>query len=510
MKHFVRSLVLFFSISGLLLLPLAPLGGQDTAGASGEEVGEGVAPVEAEAIAGAEDVLDSAVEFAGELENKIVPEEFLGGWGYVGRMGIALGIVAIQVLLIWILWHHVFRFITKKVIDHCVDRIKPLAIKKLRLLNTKQIIHLIVFGLKVVKYIFTAFQLLFTIPLVFSLFPRTRDFAFTLFGYILTPFKNIIFGAIAYIPNLITIVVICIVTRYVLRGLKFFTAQIEKEKLVIPGFYADWANPTFNILRVLLYAFTVAIIYPYLPGSDSRIFQGVSVLVGIIFSLGSSSAIGNLVAGLVVTYMRPFKIGDRIKINEVTGFVVEKTLMVIRLKTHKNEYVTFPNMMILNNSVVNYHTSSDEDEEGLILNATITFGYGTPWQTVHEILINAAMATSHVQKTPKPFVLQTAMDDFYANYQINCYTKEVELVPRIYSELYQQIQDGFHAAGLDMTAPQFRVNIPYQDPARTFPPPTVPRHKRPAADTSQPDAGGDADESPENSAPKKKSPRKGD
>jgi small-conductance mechanosensitive channel len=215
----------------------------------------------------------------------------------------------------------------------------------------------------------------------------------------------------------------------------------------------------------------LAIVYPYLPGSDSRIFQGVSVLVGIIFSLGSSSAIGNLVAGLVVTYMRPFKIGDRIKINDVTGFVVEKTLMVIRLKTHKNEYVTFPNMMILNSSIVNYHTSSDEDEEGLILNTTITFGYGTPWQTVHEILINAALATSHVQKKPAPFVLQTAMDDFYAVYQINFYTKEVELVPRIYSELYQNIQDGFRAAGIDMTAPHFRVNIPYQDSAGTFPPP---------------------------------------
>jgi small-conductance mechanosensitive channel len=169
--------------------------------------------------------------------------------------------------------------------------------------------------------------------------------------------------------------------------------------------------------------------------------------------------------------MRPFKIGDRIKINDVTGFVVEKTLMVIRLKTHKNEYVTFPNMMILNSSIVNYHTSSDEDEEGLRLNTTITVGYGTPWQPVHEVLSHAALATPHVLKKPAPFVLQTAMDDFYAAYQINFYTKEVDLVPRIYSELYQNIQNGFHAAGIDMTAPHFRVHIPYQDPAETFPPP---------------------------------------
>ncbi|MDR0731455.1 MAG: mechanosensitive ion channel family protein [Treponema sp.] len=422
-----------------------------------------------EAATALENAVDSVIEAAGTPEGSIALREDL--WNYVGRLGIVLGILAVQALLIWIFWRHVFKFITKKALDYFAGRIKPFTIKKLRILSTRQILNLIVFGIKIIKYIFTVFQLVFTIPLIFILFPRTRDLASTLFGYILTPFKNILFGAIAYIPNLITITVIIFVTRYVLRGFKFFAVQIEKGKLVIPGFYADWANPTFNILRVLLYAFTVAIIYPYLPGSDSRIFQGVSVLVGVIFSLGSSSAIGNLVAGLVVTYMRPFKIGDRIKINDVTGFVVEKTLMVIRLKTHKNEYVTFPNLMILNSSIVNYHTSSDEDEEGLILHTSVTFGYSTPWQTVHEILINAALATSHVLKNPRPFVLQTALDDFYANYQINCYSKDVDLVPRIYSELYQNIQNGFHAAGLDMTVPHIRANMPYEDPAGIFPPP---------------------------------------
>ncbi|MDR3147109.1 MAG: mechanosensitive ion channel [Treponema sp.] len=446
-------------------------GGTAAAGAvTGDAEPAGVEPVAGSGAANPSGAVTGGAEPAAAVpEAELISED--GLWDFVGRLGIVLGILAVQALLIWVFWSHVFRFITKKALDYFGDRIKPLTIKKLRILSTRQILNLIVFGIKIIKYIFTAFQLVFTIPLIFILFPRTRDLASTLFGYILTPFRNIVFGTISYIPNLFTITVIIIVTRYVLRALKFFAIQIERGKLVIPGFYADWANPTFNILRVLLFAFTVAIIYPYLPGSDSRIFQGVSVLVGLIFSLGSSSAIGNLVAGLVITYMRPFKIGDRIKLNDVTGFVVEKTLMVIRLKTHKNEYVTFPNLMILNSSIVNYHTSSDEDEEGLILNTTVTFGYSTPWQTVHEILINAALATSHVLQNPRPFVLQTAMDDFYANYQINCYSKEVDLVPRIYSELYQNIQNGFHAAGLDMTVPHFRANMPYEDPAKIFPPP---------------------------------------
>jgi small-conductance mechanosensitive channel len=164
-----------------------------------------------------------------------------------------------------------------------------------------------------------------------------------------------------------------------------------------------------------------------------------------------------MVAGLVITYMRPFKIGDRVKINDSTGFVVEKNMMVVRLKTHKNEYITFPNLTILNSGITNYNTSSDEDEEGLILNTEISCGYATPWETVHEILINAALATDHVQKKPKPFALQTGLDDFYARYQINCYTKEVEKVPQIYAQLYENIQNGFREAGLDLTSPHFEI-----------------------------------------------------
>ncbi|GHV16324.1 hypothetical protein FACS189493_1960 [Spirochaetia bacterium] len=281
-----------------------------------------------------------------------------------------------------------------------------------------------------------------------------------LFGYVLNPLKNIAIGLVSFIPHLITIVIILWVAKYAIRLLKFFATQIEKERLVIPGFYPDWAAPTFNILRVLIYAFTVVVIYPYLPGSGSAVFQGVSVFIGVLFSLGSSSAIGNLIAGLVITYMRPFKVGDRIQFQNITGFVVEKSLTVIRIRTHKNEFVTFPNTMVLNSSIINYNTSADEKEEGLILHADVTMGYNVPWTQVHEILITAALKTSHVQTDPKPFVLQTALDDFYAKYQINAYTKDVDLVPGIYSELYQNLQDGFAAAGINLTAPAYWINMP--------------------------------------------------
>jgi small-conductance mechanosensitive channel len=383
------------------------------------------------------------------------------------RLGIAGGVVVVQCLLIYALWIF-FRWLSGRMETYGKEHFKPIAIKKFRLLGKEQMINACNLLLRVVKYALTAFQIFITLPIIFRLFEFTRVWATTLFGYILNPLKSIALGIIGYIPNLITIIIILLIMRYVLHTLRYFAIGLERGKLTLSGFYPEWAQPTFNILRVLVYAFTIAVVYPYLPGSDSAIFQGVSVFVGIIFSLGSSSAVGNLVAGLVITYMRPFKIGDRIKLNNITGFVVEKSPIVIRLRTHKNEYVTFPNMTVLNSSTINYNTS-EEYEEGLLLHAEVTMNYSVPWRQVHEILIASALATPNTMKSPKPFVLQTALDDNYARYEINVYTKEVSRVPAIYSQLYQNLQDGFAEAHIDLTAPAYSIRLSERNADKIIP-----------------------------------------
>jgi small-conductance mechanosensitive channel len=393
---------------------------------------------------------------AGEIQEELSQETLQ--LALAARAGIAGAILLLQIILIYVVYLF-FKWLAVKVKAYGEAHFKPFKIKKIQLINPKQIINICQFFIKALHYVVTVFQLYLTIPMIFSQFDATRNLASTLFGWILTPLKKFAIEIINYIPNLITIIIILLIMRYMLRGLKFFSGQIQKGKLLIPGFYAEWAQPTYNLLRALLYAFTIAIAYPYLPGSDSAVFQGVSVFIGIIFSLGSSSAIGNLVAGMVITYMRPFKIGDRIKINDITGFVVEKSPIVVRVKTHKNEYVTFPNMMILTSSVVNYHTSSTEDEEGLIIHTEMTMGYAVPWPKVHELLIAAALKTAHIQKTPKPYVLQTVLDDYYCRYQINAYTKNVDMIPGIYSELHQNIQDYFGEAGISLTAPAYQIRL---------------------------------------------------
>ncbi|GHV69681.1 hypothetical protein AGMMS49928_13000 [Spirochaetia bacterium] len=409
-------------------------------------------PVEEAPLAGE---IEQTIEHSIEQTIEQTVEADVHPLGFFPRLGIAFLVLIIQAVLIRLVWA-LFRRLNEKSTTWGMAHIKPLTFRKLKLLNTKQIIEVILFVLKILKYVVTAFQLYITLPIIFSLFSATEDIARTLFGYILTPLRDIFFGTIAYIPKLITIIIILLVTRYVIRALKFFSVQIEKEKLVFPGFYADWAKPTFNILRVLLYAFTAAIIYPYLPGSDSKFFQGISVFIGVIFSLGSSSAIGNLVAGMVITYMRPFKIGDFIKIKDLTGTVVEKSPFVVRIMNKKNEYITFPNVTVLTSEIINYNTSADNDE-GLIMHAAVTMGYTVPWPKVHEILIAAAKKTSRTEKSPKPYVLQTALDDFYARYEINVFTKQINELPGIYSELYANIQDGFNEAGISLIAPHYGI-----------------------------------------------------
>ncbi len=222
----------------------------------------------------------------------------------------------------------------------------------------------------------------------------------------------------------------------------------------LPGFYADWANPTYQIIKVLIIAFMLVVIFPYLPGSDSPIFKGVSVFLGFLFTFGSAGSLSNIISGLVLTYMRLFKIGDRVKIADVTGDVIEKSLLVTRIRTTKNEIISIPNSTIMNSPTINY--SSDAQDKGLIMYTTVTIGYDVPWRDMHQALTDAALRCELVLKEPAPFVLQTSLDDFYVSYQVNLYTREANRQAFIYSELHKHIQDVCNERGIEIMSPHYR------------------------------------------------------
>lgn len=362
-------------------------------------------------------------------------------------------LVLIVQYLLYRLTTWLYRKVKGRIIRLKDTHLKPVSIHDYELLNTAIQVKLLVGGANLIRYIVVLLQLLVTVPILFSIFPQTEDLAMKIFSYLWTPVRSILKGAANYIPNLFTIFVIYFAVRYVIKGLKYLTNEIESGKLKINGFYADWAHPTFHIVRFLLYAFMVAMIYPYLPGSDSGVFQGISVFVGLIVSLGSSTVIGNIIAGLVITYMRPFKIGDRIKLNETVGNVIEKTPFVTRLQTPKNELVTIPNSFIMSSHTVNY--SSSARTIGLIIHSEVTIGYDAPWRKVHELLISAARMTPGVLPEPEPFVLETSLSDWYPVYQINAYIRDADQLVKIYSDLHQNIQDKFNEAGVEIMSPHY-------------------------------------------------------
>ena len=367
-----------------------------------------------------------------------------------------------------------FRKLKVRILRLKDTKIKPVSIQGYELLDAQKQANLLVFLASVGRYILMGLQLLFTVPLIFIIFPQTEGLAYRLLGYIWNPIRGIFVGIIDYIPKLFTIIVIWYAVKYLVRFVLYLAREVEGGRLKINGFYPDWAMPTFHIIRFLLYAFMIAMIYPYLPGSNSGVFQGISVFVGLIVSLGSSTVIGNIIAGLVITYMRPFKIGDRIQLNDTTGNIIEKTPLVTRIRTPKNEVVTVPNSFVMSSHTVNYSTSARE--YGLIIHSEVSIGYDIPWRKVNELLIDAALNTPGVVDDPRPFVLETSLSDWYPVYQVNAYTKEADKMPQIYSNLHQNIQDKFNEAGIEIMSPHYmamrdgnETTIPKDDLRNTSP-----------------------------------------
>lgn len=373
-------------------------------------------------------------------------------WLIVQRV-VMLILVIIGQYFLYRITKWLFRKLNKRIEGMRDTRLKPIMIQNYELLDTGKQVILIEFFAKIAFYAVIAVQLVFTVPMIFYIFPPTKALAYTLLGYIWTPVKGILIGIVDYIPDLITIIIICIAIRYLIRLFRYLSNEVATERLKIPGFYPDWAHPTYNIIRFLLYAFMIAMIYPYLPGSDKGVFQGISVFVGLIISLGSSTVIGNVIAGWVITYMRPFRKGDRIKLNDTIGDIIEKTPLVTRIRTPKNEIVTLPNSFIMSSQSVNYTRSAQDF--GLILHSEVTIGYDVPWRLVHRMLIEAALRTPGILHEPRPFVLETGLNDWYPVYQINAYTREAQRMAAIYSDLFQNIQDRFNEEGVEIMSPTY-------------------------------------------------------
>lgn len=405
----------------------------------------------------------AAIYYMNKIVDSVEQQLYQKSWQQIALQVLGSLVVVVAEILIIRFFYYLYRRVKVMIWKQRSKKIKGL----FGLFDDQKAMLIAIHMARIIRFIIILLFIYFGLLIIFTLFPYTKHISDELMGYVIRPLKSAGVSIKDYMPKLFTIIVIVFMFRYIQKFIRYLADRIATNKITIKGFYPDWAFPTYNIISGLLFIFMFIIIFPYLPNSDSQIFQGVSVFAGIMLSLGSTSVIGNLVAGLVITYMRPFKIGDRIKLGEYTGDVLEKTALVTRLKTPKNEVITIPNSNIMSAYTVNYSQSAKD--YGLILFITVGVGYDIPWQKVHELLFEVANRTDHILKRQKPFILQDQLQDFYVDYQLNVYVKDAKIAARVYSDLRQNTQDVFAENNIELVSPHYNVNRNVDNTDSTIP-----------------------------------------
>jgi small-conductance mechanosensitive channel len=390
---------------------------------------------------------------AQEFEKAIRNERLRRAPGALMRSGFyGLGATFVFAILVWVIVRSI-RWFRQRAEHWRASRLGAVKLQDAEIVSADRIGDAIDRVFRVIRLflVLLAFDLYLTY--VLGLFPWTRAVSYALLGYIVSPARTVAQSFIGYLPNLLFVIFIALIIRGAIRLVKLFFHQVEEGKIVFRNFPSEWADPTYKIMRLLLIAFGLIVAFPYLPASDSAAFTGVSVFAGVLFSLSSSSAISNAIAGVVLTYTGAFRIGDRVKLGEAFGDIIETSMLATRVRTIKNEDVTIPNSLVLSGAMTNF--SRQAKEQGLILHTSVTIGYDAPWRTIHGLLIDAALATPHILETPRPFVWQTALNDFYVTYEINAYTANARDMIDTYAVLHANIQDKFFAAGVEIMSPHY-------------------------------------------------------
>jgi small-conductance mechanosensitive channel len=370
------------------------------------------------------------------------------------RRAAARSAIATLVLIVAIaglrwFWRQVDRLFTRRL----KARIHSLEFHSFEVMRAEQIARGLASALIGVRTVVFLVLALGYVGYVLTLWPWTRGASQSMADFALRPLEVMGRGIVAHIPSLAFLAVLFFVVRTVLRLIRLFFDAVARGSVALSGFDVEWAEPTYKIVRLAVVAFGVIVAYPYIPGSDSAAFRGVSVFLGIIVSLGSSSAISNIIAGYMMTYRRAFRVGDRVKIGDAVGEVVEMRLQVTHLRSPKNEELVIPNSQILGSQVLNY--TSLARTRGLILHTEVGIGYETPWRQVEAMLLGAADRTAGCSREPPPFVLEKRLGDFAVTYELNVFCANVSSMPELYASLHRNILDVFNEYGVQIMTPAY-------------------------------------------------------
>jgi len=364
----------------------------------------------------------------------------------------ATAVVAIALAALLWLW----RWADRSIVVRVERRLRAMGVESLREGGSERASVAVRGALRAVRTVVVLVAVVVNLEIVLGLFPYTRPIHAEVRSWFVSPLESIGAGIVAHIPNVIFLVILILLVRWLIGLIRLLFLAVERGSVTLTGFDPEWAKPTFKIIRLAVIAFGVVVAYPYIPGSSSAAFKGVSLFVGVVFSLGSSSVISNLIAGFTMTYRRAFRVGDRVRIGEVVGDVADVRLQVTHIRTPKNEDVVIPNSAILNGEVTNYSTLART--RGLILHTTVGIGYETPWRQVEAMLLMAAERTAGLLREPPPFVLQKALGDFAVTYELNVFCDRPHEMNRLYTELHRSILDVFNEYGVQIMTPAYEAD----------------------------------------------------
>ncbi len=364
----------------------------------------------------------------------------------------SLAVLAILIFLLWLV-NRIYRRM-RLVVDHVFARRVKNETAEQTLSWARQPLKIAaLFVLALARIVAWLVLLVFLLPLILTFFPRTQQLYNQLLALAQVPLSALWVSFIELLPNYIFLGVVAVLTWLVVRAVRSFFGAIERGEIRIPAFDPEWAPLTKNLITLAFVILALIIAFPYVPGAGSPAFQGISIFLALLFTLSSSNAIANMVAGVILTYTGAFHMDDLVQLGGITGKVVEKRLLTTRVRTFKNEEVSIPNSVALGATITNY--SALVKTTGLILHCEITLGYDAPWRQVHQLMIDAAKATPHIQAEPEPYVLQRSLNDWHVSYEINAYTNDAALMPRTLSLLMANLQDHFNAAGLEIMSPTY-------------------------------------------------------
>jgi small-conductance mechanosensitive channel len=365
--------------------------------------------------------------------------------GLIALAGMALGIA-----VLWIV-HRARLALDAQLVALTAKAVEKAKLARLDLLRSTKLIDAERGLLTVVTAVTELLVVYSIVAFVLRRFPFTRPWGESMNGFLINTVETLVLGVLDAIPGLFTVALIFIFARFLTRVVALWFRAIEAGRVKVRWLYPETIPPTRRLMTAVVWVFAVVVSYPYLPGSQSEAFKGISVLIGLMVTIGSSGFVNQIMGGFMLTYARALRLGDFVRIGEIEGTVIHLGTLSTKIRTPWAEEVTVPNAVVVSQTTIDYSRFADD----VLTPTTVTIGYDAPWRQVESLLREAAERTDGVRKDPRPRVFQMGLEDFYVRYTLVVCLERQHHKPQILNALHANIQDLFNEYGVQIMSPNY-------------------------------------------------------